>query len=113
MPMLLARVLALVLCAAAGTAASGPRTPVFRGTLGLAGRAIALFEVQGKSGTWQGEAGRTLPGTQWTIQKIDLAAGTVTLRVNGGAPVTLAQGQTYAGDRVAAGADPVRAPGPL
>ena len=57
--------------------------------------------------------GRTLPGTRWTIQAIDQASGTVTIRVAGAAPVTLHQGETYAAARVAAAPEPARAPGPL
>jgi hypothetical protein len=104
-----ARQLVLVLLVTAGMAAEGVRTPVFRGVMGLGKREIALFEVQGNAGTWQGEAGRTLPGSQWTIDRIDMRAGTVVIRLPGKPPVTLKQGETYFGDRAVQAPEPVRA----
>ena len=109
----LARTLALLLAAASALAPGTGRTPVFRGTLSLAGRAVALFEVSGNTGTWQGEAGRTLPGSRWVIQKIDVAGATVTIKVGDRPGVTLHPGETFASDRVQAGLDPARAPGPM
>ena len=109
----LARQLVLVLLVTAGGDGSGPRTPVFRGAMALSGRALALFEVQGNAGTWQGEVGRTLPGTTWRIEGIDLAAGRVTIRVGDRAPVTLTPGDTFAQDRVVKAPEPARAAAPL
>lgn len=108
-----ARQLVLLLLVTSGGDGGGARTPVFRGAMSLSGRAIALFEVQGNAGTWQGEVGRTLPGSAWKIERIDLATGVVAVRVGQRGPVVLGVGDTYVNDRVVKGVDPARAPAPL
>ena len=87
-----ARQLVLLLLVTSGGDGGGARTPVFRGAMSLSGRAIALFEVQGNAGTWQGEVGRTLPGSAWKIERIDLATGVVAVRVWQRGPVVLGVG---------------------
>lgn len=112
MPSLMATLLVLVLGVTAG-GDPAVRTPVFRGAMALSGRAIALFEVQGNAGTWQGEVGRTLPGSTWKIESIDLGQGRVTVRVGAKAPVSLGQGETLQNDRAVRAPEPARAPAPL
>lgn len=111
MPSLLPTI-ALVLAVTAG-GDPAVRTPVFRGAMALSGRAIALFEVQGNAGTWQGEVGRTLPGSTWKIEAIDLSSGRVSIKVGARSPVTLGPGDTWQNDRVVKAPEPARAPAPL
>lgn len=79
--------------------ADEPAPPVFRGVLVMAKRELALFEVPGQVGLWQGAVGGTLPGTGWKIAAIDLRRALVTVVV-GARNVALAQDTTFAGGRV-------------
>lgn len=111
MPSLLPTLVLVLAVTAGGDPAV--RTPVFRGAMALSGRAIALFEVQGNAGTWQGEVGRMLPGSTWKIEAIDLSTGRVSIKVGARAPVTLGPGDTWQNDRVVKAPEPARAPAPL
>ena len=75
--------------------ADGVSTPVFRGVLGMGGRATALFEVPGQSGNFEATVGSVIPGTKWKVVAVYLPTGQVSVDVGRKQPVLMAQGDTY------------------
>jgi hypothetical protein len=93
---LIAATVALALLLPAVALAQGVSAPVFRGVMGMGKRQVALFELPGVSGNWQGETGQSIPGTNWKIMRVVLSPGATYLWVPGQKfQVVLKQGETF------------------